>query len=106
VVVENPTFANPIFKNNLGWMEDPRELAKVLSADSSTLGLCIDGKHLEDLGYTGRQVDLTLKELHRQGYNLALHVNHTYSVNDSERPYIATAYKNALPIAYEPRNGI
>ncbi len=104
--VENPIFINSVFRDTLGWFENPTELAQVLPASSDSFGVCIDGRHLEHLGFDGQQIDEILRNLLARGYNLALHIDQTYSVGDLERPYITTAYKNALPIAYEPRNGV
>ena len=101
--VENPIFVNPLYISTLGWMQDPERLANVIPSSDKSVGLCIDGEHLESLGYDGKRINDVLISLLDRKYNVALHVDRTFSINDPERPYILTAYKNALPVAYEPR---
>ncbi len=105
VFLENPIFANEVFREHFSWMEDPAQLADLLLPDSNTLGLCIDAKHLELRDRSGEEIDELLKEIIGKGYNLVLHIDSTFSATDLNRPYIQTAYMNALPIAYESRNG-
>lgn len=101
--VENPIFINPLYISTLGWMQNPEKLADIIPVGTESMGLCVDGKHLESLGYNGERIDYMLSGLLNRKYNVALHIDRTFSVTDPERPYILTAYKNALPIAYEPR---
>jgi len=104
VFIENPIFYSRGFVDTLGWLQNPLELADIVPKNSKYLGVCIDGMHLERLGYTGEQVNNMLLSLIHSKYKVALHVDNTFSVKDTQRPYILTAYNNALPIAYEPRS--
>lgn len=104
--LENPLFTHPVFKQAFDWMEDPRQLADLLVGDDRKIGLCIDCQHLEKLGYDGQQIDGLLKDLLQKNVVVAVHFDTSYSVSQSERPYILTAYQHALPIAYEPRGSV
>ena len=104
--LENPLFTHPVFKQAFDWMENPCQLADLLVGDGKKIGLCVDCQHLEKLGYDGEQIDGLLKELLQKKTSLAVHLDAGYSANQSERPYILTAYQSALSIAYEPRGVI
>jgi len=104
--LENPLFTHPVFKQAFAWMEDPCQLADLLVGDDRKIGLCIDCQHLEKSGYDGEQIDDLLKELLKKRISLAVHLDAGYRATQSERPYILTAYQNALPIAYEPRGSV
>lgn len=104
--LENPLFTHPVFKQSFGWMENPRQLLNLLIEDGGKVGLCLDCQHLENLGYNGHQIDSLLIELLGKKVPLAIHLATEYNVEQLERPYILTAYRHALPIAYEPKGAI
>jgi|GEM_PF-2524389 len=104
--VENTLFTHPVFKQAFAWMEDPRQLAGLLIGDGNAVGLCVDCQHLEKLGHDGVRINKLLLDLLERNIALAIHLDDTFKAHHPERPYILTAYKHGLPVAYEPRGSL
>ena len=102
-LLENPYLISKAYKVHFSWLQDPDQLIGLLPLGSTSLGICLDAKHLEELGYGADEIGAKLSRVIKSGVPAALHVDSNWSVNDPGRPYFYTAYKNGIPVAYEER---